>query len=149
MTNSIRHVGLVVNNLDASLHFWCEIMGFVVVRTMEESGPHIDAMMGIQGVQVTTVKISAADGNILELLKFHSHPHTAKWEGQPYSTGLTHIALTVQDLKETLCRLETANIIISNEPQLSSDGNVKVVYITGPEGVLIELVEIINRGNTK
>jgi len=143
MTIAIRHVGLVVNDLDNSLKFWCEILGFSVVRTMEESGPHIDKMMGIQGVRVTTAKISAPDGNVLELLKFHSHPNKANWEGNPYSTGFTHIALTVEDLSKTLCRLKSLNFLIPGEPQLSLDGRVKVIYVTGPEGVLIELVEII------
>ena len=101
MITSLRHVGLVVNDLEAALKFWCGAMGFVVTRQMEEFGPHIDAMMGLQDVRVTTSKLSAPDGNILELLSFHSHPDKTHWAGQPYSTGLTHIALTVSDLNET------------------------------------------------
>ena len=145
MITAIRHVGLVVADLEKALKFWCETMGFVVSRQMEESGPHIDVMMGLKDVQLTTAKLAAPDGSLLELLQFHSHPDKAKWEGKPYSTGFTHIALTVRDLDEVLSRLKRVGTLISAEPQLSPDGQVKVIYITGPEGVLLELVEVINK----
>lgn len=141
MISVIRHVGLVVADLEKSLKFWCETMGFVVSRQMEESGPHIDAMMGLKEVKVTTAKMADPDGNLLELLCFHSHPDKPRWEGKPYSTGFTHIALTVQDLDETLRRLKQVGASVLAEPQLSPDGQVKVIYATGPEGVLLELVE--------
>jgi catechol 2,3-dioxygenase-like lactoylglutathione lyase family enzyme len=144
MIAAIRHIGLVVSDLEKSLNFWCDTLGFVVSRQMEESGPHIDAMMGLKGVRVTTAKLSAPDGNLLELLFFHSHKDKPNWEGKPYSTGLTHIALTVQDLDETCLRLQHAGVTFPAEPQRSPDGLVKVIYATGPEGVLLELVEIIN-----
>jgi catechol 2,3-dioxygenase-like lactoylglutathione lyase family enzyme len=143
MITAIRHVGLVVSDLEKSLKFWCETMGFVVFRQMEESGPHIDAMMGLKDVRVTTAKLAAPDGYQLELLCFHSHPDKQRWSGAPYSTGFTHIALTVKDLNETLQRLEQFGASIPAEPQVSPDGQVKVTYATGPEGVLLELVEVI------
>lgn len=143
MITAIRHAGLVVADLEQSLKFWCDAMGFVVSRQMEESGPHIDAMMGLKDVRVTTAKLAAPDGNLLELLCFHSHPDKPRWAGTPYSTGFTHIALTVKDLDETLHRLEQFGASIPAEPQFSPDGQVKVIYATGPEGVLLELVEII------
>jgi len=145
MITSLRHVGLVVNDLEAALKFWCGAMGFVVTRQMEEFGPHIDAMMGLQDVRVTTSKLSAPDGNILELLSFHSHPDKTHWAGQPYSTGLTHIALTVSDLNETYIELKKFGVIFPAEPQISLDGTAKVIYAKGPEGVLIELVEILSK----
>jgi catechol 2,3-dioxygenase-like lactoylglutathione lyase family enzyme len=143
MITAIRHAGLVVADLEQSLKFWCNTMGFVVFRKMEESGPHIDAMMGLKDVRVTTAKLAAPDGNLLELLHFHSHPDKPRWAGKPYTTGFTHIALTVKDLDETLHRLEQFGLSIVAEPQLSPDGQVKVIYATGPEGVLLELVEVI------
>lgn len=143
MIRAIRHTGLVVADLDRALHFWCDVLGFRVERQMDESGPHIDAMMGLQGVRVTTAKLAAPDGNLIELLHFHSHPDKPNWKGEPYSTGFTHIALTVEDLDELLQRMKAAGARVSAEPQFSPDGKVKVIYATGPEGVLLELVEVI------
>lgn len=143
MITAIRHAGLVVADLEQSLKFWCDEMGFVVSRLMEESGPHIDAMMGLKEVRVTTAKLAAPDGSLLELLCFHSHPDKPRWSGSPYSTGFTHIALTVKNLDETLHRLKQFGTSIPAQPQWSPDGKVKVIYATGPEGVLLELVEVL------
>lgn len=141
MTISIRHVGLVVADLERSLKFWCETMGFVVSRQMEESGPHIDAIMGLKDVRVTTTKLADPNGNLLELLCFHSHPDKPRWEGKPYSTGLTHIALTVSNLDSLEIALGTSSFIFTDRPQISLDKKVRVIYVRGPENVIIELVE--------
>ena len=143
MIRAIRHTGLVVADLDRALHFWCYVLGFRVERQMDESGPHIDAMMGLQGVRVTTAKLAAPDGNLIELLYFQSHPDKPAWKGEPYSTGFTHIALTVENLDELLQRMEAAGVTFPAEPQFSPDGTVRVLYAKGPEGVLLELVEVI------
>lgn len=143
MITSIRHVGLVVADLPKAINFWCGLMGFVVERRMEEFGPHIDLMMGLKDVRVTTVKLLAPDGNCLELLRFHSHPDKQEWEGKPYTTGFTHIALTVINLDEKFKRLQQAGVTFPAMPQFSPDGRVKVIYAKGPEGVLLELVEAI------
>jgi catechol 2,3-dioxygenase-like lactoylglutathione lyase family enzyme len=143
MITQIRHTGLVVANLEGALSFWCDLLGFRVSKRMDESGSHIDAMMGLEGVLVTTVKLAAPDGNLIELLHFHSHPDQIAWTGKPYSTGFTHIALTVDDLDSTCRKLADAGVIFKAPPQLSPDGYAKVTYCSGPEGVLLELVEVL------
>ena len=141
MISTIRHVGLVVSDLDKALQFWCETMGFVISRQMEEAGPHLDAMMGLNDVRVTTAKLADPDGNLLELLCFASHPDKEQWGGEPYSTGLTHIAMTVSDLDEAYNRLREKGVIFISQPQSSPDGCVNVTYARGPEGIILELVE--------
>jgi len=143
MITAIRHTGLVVRDLERALHFWCEVLGFKLVKQMVESGPHIDAMMDLRDVRVTTAKLAAPDGNLVELLHFHSHPDQPRWNGTPYSTGFTHVALTVVDLDQVILKLSNEGVSFPAPPQLSPDGYAKVIYAKGPEGVLLELVEIL------
>lgn len=143
MITQIRHTGLVVADLDRALSFWCELLGFRIAKSMEESGPHIDAMMGLQDVRVTTVKLAAPDGNLIELLHFDSHPDQPAWSGTPYSTGFTHVALTVDDLDAVCQKLAAAGVTFNAPPQHSPDGYAKVTYCRGPEGILLELVEVL------
>jgi len=142
MTIAIRHVGLVVSNLDKALEFWCGIFNFEVVTRMNEEGPFLDTMMGLKNVKLTTVKLNAPDGGMLELLNFQSHPDKNKWDGTPFSTGLTHIALTVRNIDNLIKDMREFGCEITNDCQLSPDGKVKVIYAQGPEHVLLELVEI-------
>lgn len=144
MITQLRHTGLVVADLDKALHFWRDVLGFQVARQMEESGPHIDAMMGLQNVRVTTVKLTAPDGGMIELLHFHSHPDRPVWTGTPHSTGFTHVAMTVADLDDSYKKLSSAGVVFKAPPQYSPDGCVKVIYCEGPEGILLELVEMLH-----
>ena len=145
MIKAVRHTGLVVADLERALHFWCNVLGFKVVKQMNEFGPHIDAMMGLNDVRVTTAKLAAPDGNLVELLHFKSHSDLPRWEGTPFSTGFTHIALTVTDLDVLLCKLEKEGLSFPGSPQRSPDGSVRVVYAKGPEGILLEFVEVCNK----
>ena len=143
MIKQIRHTGIVVNDLELVLRFWRDLLGFTIDKQMDESGPHIDAMMGLKNVEVTTVKMSAPQGGVIELLQFKSHPDVTKWNGKPYSTGFTHLALTVISLEECYQKLSRSGCIFPSPPQFSPDGLVKVIYCQGPEGILLELVEVI------
>jgi catechol 2,3-dioxygenase-like lactoylglutathione lyase family enzyme len=145
MITQIRHTGLVVANLQSALHFWCDILGFRIVKKMDESGPNLDAMMGLRDVKVTTVKLATPGGQMIELLHFKSHPDRAAWEGSPFSTGFTHVAMTVTDLQVCYEKLKSEGVIFYAPPQLSHDGAVKVTYGKGPEGVLLELVEMLKK----
>jgi len=143
MIKQIRHTGLVVNDLELAIHFWRDLLGFSIDKKMDESGPYIDAMMGLRNVEVTTVKMSAPEGGVIELLYFKSHPQKEGWSGKPYTTGFTHIALTVNNLHECYKTLSNYGVEFPATPQLSADGAVKVIYCKGPEGVLLELVQTL------
>jgi len=144
MIESFRHAGIVVADLDRALVFWCDVLGFRVQRKMLESGPFIDALLGMDAVEVTTAKLEGPDGNLVELLHFHSHCGSPQWQGTPAATGLTHLAFTVSDVDGLCDRLGEAGVECIAQPQFSPDGGAKVVYVRGPENLLLELVEVVS-----
>ena len=141
--NSIRHIGIVVNDLNKTKKFWIDVLGFTEVITIEEGGNNIDSMIGIKGIRLITSKLTDKNGSMVELLKFNSHKDKEKWNGKPYSTGLTHIAITVENIEETLSKIKKFGIDYQNKIVFSKDNSVKVTYANGPEGLLIELVEML------
>jgi catechol 2,3-dioxygenase-like lactoylglutathione lyase family enzyme len=80
---------------------------------------------------------------MIELLHFHSHPDKPRWTGTPCSTGFTHVALTVENIDVLCTKLRAEGVTFFAPPQHSPDRKVKVTYCRGPEGVLLELVEIL------
>lgn len=140
MIRNIRHTGIVVRDLEKSVHFYQELLGFKINKKMEESGSYIDNMLALRKVKVTTIKIAAPDGQMIELLEFSSHPAEQK-SRQIFEIGISHIALTVDDLNMEYKRLKDKGVIFSSAPQLSSDGYAKVAFCQDPEGNFIELVE--------
>ena len=145
MIKSFRHAGIVVADLDRALAFWCDVLGFRVQRKMLETGPFIDALLGMKDVEVMTAKLAGQDGNQVELLNFHSHPGLEGWQGTPSTTGLTHLAFTVGDLDSLCTRLADAGVQFFAAPQITPDGGAKVVYARGPENLLLELVEVLEK----
>jgi len=142
MIKNIRHTGIVVNDLETSLYFYRDLLGFQIVKQMEESGTYIDNISSLHNIKVTTVKMAAPDGQMIELLQYHSHPREQKLR-EICDIGIAHIAFTVEDLKSEYDRLKASGVPFNSPPQLSPDGYAKVTFCTSPEGTLIELVEVL------
>lgn len=140
---AIRHTGVVVNNLEEVLHFYRDLLGLKVVKKMDESGGYIDKISGLKNVKVTTVKMAAGDGNLIELLYYHSHPRGVASKKDICEIGISHVAFTVENVDTEYKRLLKAGIQFNSSPQVSPDGYAKVIFCRDPEGNLIELVEVL------
>ena len=142
MIKDIRHTGIVVTDLETSLYFYRDLLGFQVAKQMEEASDYIDNISSLNNVKVTTVKMTSPSGQMIELLKYHSHPAEQKMR-EICEIGISHIAFTVDDLEFEYERLKDKGIQFNSPPQLSPDGYAKVTFCKAPEGTLIELVEVL------
>lgn len=141
MINGVRHTGVVVNDIENAIKFWVDLLGFKVVTDQIEEGEFIDKLLGLSNVLVRTVKLAAQDRSVVELLKFKSHKSLPAWDGNPHKTGLTHIALDVKDISSIVSNLERHGYSQINRYQKALNGKVLVCYVSGFEGLLLELVE--------
>jgi catechol 2,3-dioxygenase-like lactoylglutathione lyase family enzyme len=145
LTTSVRHVGIVVGDLERSLHFYRDLLGLQIERLMDESGHFVETILGLPGVRVTTAKLRGAEGpTLVELLHFREPVGVRREPMSPLTLGLTHIALTVDDVDATYQRLSKAGIAFIEAPQVSPTGLAKVAFCRDPEGTLIELVQAMN-----
>ena len=134
-------MGIVVNDLDKTRDFWINTLGFKLhVEALEES-PFIDELLAIKDPDLTTVKLIDSKGFIVELLKFKNYQVENSWSGDLKTTGLTHVALTVDNLDELLADLKKHNYHTISEIMISPSKKVKVVFVKGPEAIMLELVQ--------
>lgn len=138
---NLRHVGIVVKDLEKSLFFYRDLLGLKVVRKMDESGSFIDTICGVKNIAVTTIKLAADDGSLIELLYFHSPESNKAVDKDLNRAGFAHVSFTVENIAEEYTRLNKAGVYFNSKPQLSSDGLAKVVFCRDNEGNFIELVE--------
>jgi catechol 2,3-dioxygenase-like lactoylglutathione lyase family enzyme len=141
VANTARHVGIVVKDLAKTTDFWTNLIGFKLHIDAIEQSPYIDELLGIPNPGLRTVKLIDENGFIIELLDFANYPAKDNWEGNLATTGLTHIALTVSDLGSLTTKLKENNYKFISEIKKSPNGAVKVVFVKGPEGLMLELVE--------
>ena len=140
----VRHIGITVNDLDKMLDFYGKLLGFSRQKIALESGDYIDNFSGMNDVSVTTAKLSnGSDDVLIELLKYHSHEGDDR-ESQLINRGITHFALTVDDLKSLYQSAVEEGIRFNAPPQTPPDGKALVTFCRDPEGNLIELVEVIS-----
>ncbi len=143
MSNFARHVGIVVNDLEKSIHFWQELIGFKIVSDNIEPSPYIEELLSLNATNLRTVKFSDNKGFIVELLKFDSSTKESDWQGDLSTTGLTHIALTVENVEQLVNKLNEFSYTSLSKIMKSPNGQVKVVFINGPENLKLEMVEVL------
>ena len=141
MKSGIRHVGIVVQDIQKSIYFWRDHFDFSIYLDQIEEGEFIEHLLNIPNVKVRTVKMKGQDNSLIELLYFFEKQDIDQWRGNLTSTGLTHLALNVNNLNEKIKKLQSHGFELINQPRKSENGSVMVAFIEGPEGLLIELVE--------
>lgn len=142
MIKNIRHTGIVVADLEQSLWFYTQKLGFNVSKRMDESGPFIDKILGIDDLMVTTVKMTLQDNQMIELLDYTTHKKDIM-EKCINDIGPTHLAFTVSNLDAIYSDFTDNKIAFISKPEISPDGNVKVAFCLAPEGTYIELVQLL------
>ena len=147
MTPSLRHVGLVVRNIDKSIQFYRDIIGLMLLQRTVEEGEFIENVVGVKDVKLEWAKLATSNGLVVELLQYHSHPDSSKEEiNYPsYRHGCSHIALAVEDIDAHYSLLMENGVHCNSKPALSPNGKAKVLYCHDVDGIIIELVEEIKR----
>jgi catechol-2,3-dioxygenase len=140
---SVRHIGIVVQDLEGGIKFWNKNFGFNIRVNNFESGEFISNLLDIPHVKVQTVKLENGMGSEIELLKFSDYAGSTTWVGNITTTGLTHIALNVVDIEELVKRMKGQGYATYCDVQLNVERSAKVCYLVGFEGLLLELVEIL------
>ena len=139
MMLGLRHVGIVVSDLNQAIGFYCSLLGFQQARKAYESGHSLDSMLALDGVKVTTVKLIGANGGMIELLKFDEPSDGISIPRGIHDFGISHIAITVQNLDKEYQRLKLCGVDFLSSPVHS--GNAVVCFALDPDGNKVEIVQ--------
>tara|TARA_B100000989_G_C19274134_1_gene357503 strand:- start:113 stop:547 length:435 start_codon:yes stop_codon:yes gene_type:complete len=142
IVKGFRHTGIICEDIHESLIFYRDKLGFEVIQDFWDSSPYINEITGIKNANVHMIKLKAADGTVLELLDYETHP-TSKINQKIYNVGACHLALQVYNIEEAYTNLSKNNVRFISKPVLSSEGIAKVCFCFDPNDIRIELVEMI------
>lgn len=147
MITSIRHIGIVVRDLERSLIFYSDILGLKVYRKHLEEGSFIDQLTGLKNVKLEWVKLIIPKGGLIELLQYH-FPQDEKATSLPQparsnALGCSHVALTVDDLEIVYSKIIANGYLAKSAPIMTSNKTAKILYCHDPDGVIMELIEDI------
>lgn len=138
------HLGVCVNNLERSIDFYREVLGFVEVSKAAvgpEIGPLIE--MDCPELQLRSHFLER-DSMRIELMEFDS-PRALGNEGRnPFNRlGLTHLAVRVSDINGAIENVaKFGGTVLQHTRVGQADMGVELIYILDPDGVRIELIQL-------
>ena len=123
---AVNHIAIIAGDLDRSLRFYTEVLGFTVLRHVyrEERRSH---------------KVDLAlDGTyLIELFTFPDAPPRPSY---PEAKGLRHLAFSVERLDDCIRELEAKGVQV--EPVRTDPyTGCRCTFFADPDGLPLELVE--------
>src|ERR1700716_1197191 len=138
------HTGITVSNLERSLGFWRDVLGFELSHRAHQTGELAAEITGVPGAEIL-IAVVKAPGHKIELLEYRA-PADRKQEVdlRPCDVGSVHVALTVDNLDAVLETIAASGWKAAGKPQTLQSGpkaGKRVVYVRDPDGTTIEFME--------
>lgn len=132
VVKKINHIAVLVDDLEATIHFWQDALGLTLTHTEEVPGEQaVIAFLPTGDSEIELVKPTSEDSGL------------ARYLGKR-GPGMHHICLEVDDLTGMLAQLKAKGIqLINEEPKTGSDGRkYAFVHPKSAHGVMVELYEL-------
>ncbi len=115
------HTMVRVKDLDASLHFYCELLGLEVLNRFD-----------IEAGRFTLVFLAAPGNEVAQVELTHN------WDPEPYDGGRNfgHLAYEVEDIYGLCQRMLDAGVTVNRPPR---DGHM--AFVRSPDQISIELLQ--------
>ncbi len=145
------HTGITVSNLERSVQFWQNVLGFELSHTAHQTGELAKEITGVAGAEIKLAVLRAPGGHKIELLEYLAPPdRKRRTDLRPCDVGHVHVALLVDDLDAVLERIAASGWKAAGKPQTLTSGpntGKRVVYVRDPDGMTIELMQTQAQGS--
>jgi len=142
---SADHTGITVSNLERSLAFWHDVLGFELSHTAHQTGELAREITGVAGAEIKLAVLRAPGGHKIELLEYVAPPDRKKdVDLRPCDVGSVHVALLVDNLEAVLEGISACGWRAAGKPQILQSGpnaGKRVVYVRDPDGTTIEFMQ--------
>ena len=142
---SADHTGITVENLERSLAFWRDMLGFELSHTAHQTGEPAKEITGVGGAEIKLAVLKTPGGHKIELLEYLAPPDRKHADVRPCDVGHVHVALLVDDLDAVLDKIAASGWKASGKPQILKTGpnaGKRVVYVRDSDGTTIEFMEL-------
>jgi catechol 2,3-dioxygenase-like lactoylglutathione lyase family enzyme len=140
-TQRMDNVLIVVDDLDGAIAFFTDL-GLELEGRAAVEGESVDRLVGLDGVSSEVAMLRTADGQGIELDKFHAPPAVRGVPADaPVNTlGIRRIMFAVDDLDAVLGRLRSRGADLVGEVVQYED-SYRLCYVRGPEGLMVALAQ--------
>ena len=145
MTVAFSHLGICVSDMDRSIRFYCDGLGFTT-GARHRIGDEFATLMELDEVALESQFIH--HGSLaIELLFYVTPAHHGSAERRSLTQlGLTHLNLKVDDVDAVAERIRAHGGHVHDETRTTFPGDdgpvMDFVYCSDPDGVRIELMRL-------
>jgi catechol 2,3-dioxygenase-like lactoylglutathione lyase family enzyme len=137
------HTGFTVANIDRSLAFWQNVLGFGLSHRAHHTGDLASEVTGVPCAEIS-IAVLQAPGHRIELLEYHAPSDRKRADLRPCDVGSVHVALTVDNLDAVLSTIAASGWSAAGKPQILKTGpnaGKRIVYVRDPDGTIIEFMQ--------
>ena len=137
------HTGFTVANIERSLVFWQDVLGFELSHRAHHTGDLASEVTGVPGAEIS-IAVLKSPGHRIELLEYHAPPDRKRADLRPCDVGSVHIALSVDNLDAVLSTIAGSDWRAVGKPQVLKTGpnaGKRVIYVRDPDGTTIEFMQ--------
>jgi catechol 2,3-dioxygenase-like lactoylglutathione lyase family enzyme len=137
------HTGFTVTNIEKSLAFWRDVLGFELSHRAHHTGDLASEVTGVPGAEIS-IAVLKAPGHRIELLEYHAPSDRKRAALRPCDVGSVHLALTVDNLDAVLSAIAASGWSAVGKPQTLKTGpnaGKRVVYVRDPDGTIVEFMQ--------
>ncbi len=142
MLKNINHVNIVVSNLEETKAFFIQL-GFEVGDESDLTGEWISSIVGLPDVNAryVTLSLPGTETN-LELIEYTTPPSEEDPNmDKANQIGFRHIAFEVDNIEDEVSRLRDKGIKFLSAIQTYPKTGKRLVYLWGPDRILLELAQ--------
>ena len=137
------HTGFTVANLERSMAFWQDVLGFHLSHRAHHAGDLAREVTGVPGAEISLAVLKGY-GHKIELLEYLTPPDRKHVDFKPCDVGSVHVALTVDNLEAVLSAIAASGWKAAGKSQTLKTGpnaGKRVVYVRDPDGITIEFMQ--------
>jgi glyoxylase I family protein len=140
--NRFTHIGICVSDLERSIAFYRDVLGFTeVARRLNVTDAGSANLLDFPQMDVELVYLER-DGIRIELLGYRVPEPQALDDRRPMNlVGLTHLAFRVSDLDDLCRRIELGGGTVLPSTTATFEQGNRGVMTLDPDGVRVELIE--------
>ena len=142
------HTGITVSNLERSLAFWRDVLGFEFSHTAHQKGELAQEITGVEGAEIKLAVLKTPSGHKIELLEYLAPADRKRADVRPCDVGSVHVAVLIDDLDTVLAQIAASGWKAAGKPQTLTTGpnaGKRVVYVRDPDGTTIEFMQLPGR----
>lgn len=139
-----HHTGLQVQDLQRSLAFYRDLLGFEMVFAWNPQAPYIGELVGYPDVDLHAAILRLPNSDVfLELLEYRGVERTPV-DTRTANPGTAHTAYFVDDLDSLYADLVAngaASVSAPVTPTIGPNEGGRAVYLIDPDGIRVELIQ--------